>query len=795
MSICSHGLAIAAVVAICLTSVAWALSPEDQALVRAHEISAEQLMPLALDTIIVERGQARAVICHADLPAWRDAATVVQAAVAEATGVTLPMMTDAELSQEDCEANNVILLGHLDNNRHVARLYHNFFVCLDAGYTGREGYVIRSAHDPWGLGHNSILVGGSFAEGTALAADAFAALAGESADGDTLKLGRLMELVFDEADRQEPRQGLMTDSECDKRIAGGRAAFASPGQGRSGIAILRRAGVAYHRTGDPKQLEAYAELMHALVEYYATDEYINSEGLARYDRDFRDAWTFEIGVLWDLIEESGAFSDAERLTFTNYCMRIALECVRYQRYYREDIIEHWRTNEDIVHNHNTFPALGVYFVSNYLKRHYAVDYVDDWLICAHGIFRGQCHASKPQEDAASYQWLPIIHTMTYSLAEGDTTFFDEGHARETARVAMMVMDNAGWEAAFGDNSGYKGGSVIAGTLPRIAWYYGDPEILWEARHAGAPDYAPFSQPYYCGFEPLPPTDQTGVQVAALPRSSYDYAAHNSSYPTAANLPFEECFDKLTLRAGLELEDEYLLLDGFGRGNHMHFDANAIIRYAAGGEPLLVDGEYIKNAPKYHNSLVIIRDGEAELTPAVTGLRYADMLDTLGVTSTYLTKYNGAKWTRNIVWLPGDYMLVLDEVEALEAGDYTLRCCWRPWGDATLDGGRLTAEHPPMQLVVDNQTPGVSSRLEEMKVSEGMPISRLSQQVSRALAVGDTQRFTNLVYSEPLEDQGELRVREVGEGLTLVTSPDGTDLITNGAGLASVVREGFTTASW
>ena len=45
-----------------------------------------------------------------------------------------------------------------------------------------------------------------------------------------------------------------------------------------------------------------------------------------------------------------------------------------------------------------------------------------------------------------------------------------------------------------------------------------------------------------------------------------------------------------LRAGLETTDAYMLLDGFGRGTHLHFDANAIIRYAEGGEPLLVDGE-------------------------------------------------------------------------------------------------------------------------------------------------------------------------------------------------------------
>ncbi len=750
------------------------LPAEDEALLSAIELTRDQLIPLALETLIAENGEARAVICHADEPAWRDAAAVVQKAVADATGVQLRMVTDAELSQDDCDATNAILMGHLDNNRHVARLYHNFFVCLDQGFTGREGYVIRSVHDPWGLDHNYIVVGGSFPEGTALGAAAFAELVAAQAEGNSLTLGRLMDLQFDETDRMEPRLPTITDELRDREIEAGRKQFASAGQGRSGVARLYRAGQKYHHSGDPGQLEIYKGLMAAIVEYYETDKYINSDGLARYDRDFRDAWTFQVGILWDLIEESGAFTDDERLTYTNYCLRIAYECVRYQRYFREDIIEKWRTNDDIVHNHNTFPGLGIYFVGNYLKRHYDADFVDDWLTCAHGIFRGQRHSSKPLEDAASYQWLPIIHTMVYSLAEGDTTFFDEGHARETARVGMMVMDNAGWESAFGDHSGYRGASALQTTLNKIAWYYKDPEILWTSHHAAGGEYDPLGQRYHCGFAAEPARGHVGAITSPLPRKCYDYAERSPAYRTAPNLPWEESFDKLAFRAGLGAADEYMLLDGFGRGTHMHFDANAIIRYAAGGEPLLVDGEYIKNAPKYHNSMVIIRDGAAELTPAVTGLRYADTLASCSFSSTYLTDYNGTEWKRNIVWLPGDYMVVVDEVEALEAGDYTLRCCWRPWGDATLEGGRMSVQHPPMRLVIDNPDSSVSSRVETMKISEGMPISRLSQQVSRTLDVGESHRFVNLLYSDPADTTRELHLQaSETTGVFTVTGPDGS----------------------
>ena len=209
--------------------------------------------------------------------------------------------------------------------------------------------------------------------------------------------------------------------------------------------------------------------MLALAEYYRTDAYINGEGMRRYDRDARDFWTRDVAIVFDLLEESGLFSDAQRLEATNLLVRLGLECAAYQNWARPEAVRRWAANRDVVHNHLTFPALSILFTGNYLKRHYHVPYADDWLRVAHGVFNGQRHSSKPQEDAALYLWLPLIHTMIYSLSEGDMTFFEEGHARAAAQVALMVMDNAGNQAAFGDHEELegrrgRGGHAAAGRL-------------------------------------------------------------------------------------------------------------------------------------------------------------------------------------------------------------------------------------------------------------------------------------------------------------------------------------------
>ncbi len=481
------------------------------------------------------------------------------------------------------------------------------------------------------------------------------------------------------------------------------------------------------------------------------------------------------------------FSDAERLKATNLIARLGLECVRYQRWYRPSTKRHWIENHNIVHNHNTFPALGVYFAGTYLKRHYRVRDVDDWLAVAHGVFEGQKLSPKPLEDAASYQWLPLMHVMIYGMAQNDWTFFDQGHARQAAKTAIMVMDNAGYQAAFGDHSGLTDSGGIGSLLQRIAWRTRDPGALWGAQRAvsGVREHATFnlSQPYYVDFEPKPPLEQIGVTVARLPKQNYD-SCTRTSYATKPNLPWEQTFDKLTLRAGFAKGDDYLLLDGFGRGTHMHFDANAIIRFAAGGQPLLVDGEYIKNAPKYHNSLVILRDGQSQLTPAVTGLRTAAWFGSAGVTRTFLTPYNGAEWERAMVWRPGRYLLVCDTVAAQQEGDFTLRCCWRPWGDAELRGRTLVVQHPPMTLTIQNAD-GAACRLEKMKTVGKLPIWRLSQQVSRRLRKGESYRFVNVLRAAGPESPSAPTARLVGDGLILVQHAAGTDAVAFGRGVAAI----------
>ena len=45
------------------------------------------------------------------------------------------------------------------NNRVAERLYWQRYVACDLDYPGPEGYVVRTACDPWGTGKNAIKIG------------------------------------------------------------------------------------------------------------------------------------------------------------------------------------------------------------------------------------------------------------------------------------------------------------------------------------------------------------------------------------------------------------------------------------------------------------------------------------------------------------------------------------------------------------------------------------------------------------------------------------------------------------
>ncbi|MBM3858734.1 MAG: hypothetical protein FJ395_03685 [Verrucomicrobia bacterium] len=696
-----------------------------------------QERPLLIETALVRNGAGAAAIVPADGEPWRGAAAKLQAAIAAKTGVTLPIVPPSKITDADWAGRHLVVIGNLLTNPVYARLYHNYFVCADAAYTGTGGYELRSVHDPWGLGRNVIVLGAQDAAGLEAGVARFVAL-GE------LKFGRVMELKFSKKGRRAPLEETLSKKGIADRKQGIADIYARPGTERGAAHNTIKFGMLYHRTGDAGWLELYRDAMRQHMNYYATNEYILETGPRRYDRDFRDSWAYGMVIAWDLVEEAPGWTDEERLKFTNHVLRMVWESNLYQGWDRPASLASWRKFDSITHNHHTWPGLADLFGGWYFSRHYKLPVAKDWLDIAFGMFRSCSRSWKPWEDSAGYQWIPQRHVLTYALASGDHTYIEQGHAAKTGKALLQAIDSLGRQPAWGDCGGFTSVSGMTELLCGLEYATGDGRYRWAIEWLGVDARDEMEAPFWTNAEPKLPSDLIGVSVTRLPKMHYDLFGRvkRSEIWQEPNLPFEDTFDKLTLRAGWGAEDDYLMLDGTSAGSHGHLDGNAIIAFTAAGAQWLVDAEYIRRIPKYHCGVTILRDGVSAVTPPSARLDQAVWSNNVGRTRTTMPHYNGMSWSRSIVFEPKRQVTVIDELTAEQPGDYSLRCCWRVAGEAKLEGDTLRAQQREKGFALRNLS-GQRQELVYIKDFAGLPIHQLYQRQSKSLRAGETVRFVNV----------------------------------------------------
>jgi hypothetical protein len=190
--------------------------------------------------------------------------------------------------------------------------------------------------------------------------------------------------------------------------------------------------------------------------------------------------------------------------------------------------------------------------------------------CRHA-FMNQARSWKPQEDAGGYVSIVPRHTIDYTLAENDYTYFDNGQVLRHAEYEVGFCDNTGDAAGFGD-TGYAR-APYAQNLHWTLWYYRDGRFKWWLERIGQTGSI---APYDPAIEPVRWDDLAGSTVFELHPEVYEYTSNYADYGgevTPPNIPLEKCFDKIAFRESLEMDAEYFLLDGYSRGKHLQYDGN------------------------------------------------------------------------------------------------------------------------------------------------------------------------------------------------------------------------------
>jgi len=576
---------------------------------------------------------------------YERAAAVVGQAIAAAGGKAPRIVTAPAPVLPD--QFNVVAIGNVNNNPLIARLYWNWYACEDALLPGPGAYTLRTVYDPypWHGKGDVVVVGVSAADA---AGEACRDLAGRIQAGPG-PAGLDYTLVVSSA---------APVSAAEKRRL---AAKPTPSFKQFLDSASR-----YQKSGR----EEYAR--HAV----ATLDSIVSLYEAKPDHDCD--WPEEInsgGILgaWDAFEECPLLPDERRVLYARAFLRLVRRLKRH--------VSGWSrlgSGDLVAYNHTTYPLLGVYFGARWFRDYYGLPEAETYLAKARACLLAQARSYKPTEDADVYLVLTVGHAIDYCLAEWRTDLLDAGLMRNHADYAIGISDSAGKPAGFGD-SGHGGNpKLVKHVLPRAYWWTRDPGYLWVLRHVLGQGWP---NPFHSDVTPAPPQGHVGVRVFPMDPQVYELTRRSAYYnepKTPPNVPLTAAFDKIAFRESWEKDGQYLLLDGFARGKHLHYDGNAIIEFVDRGRRWLWDHDYLTRNTTEHNMLSVIRDGRArELVPSCAGLICAaDPGGAVGLVATEVRGYAGIDWRRDVFWRKGEFFVVMDAMTAGQPGEYDLDLAWK-----------------------------------------------------------------------------------------------------------------------
>ena len=722
----------------------------------------EQLKDMHLDTDLGE-----AAVAVPDDPAWSGAADRLASVLGAATGTPLPVAAAAG-HLDELASRHVVVLGNCHINPALTSLYRRQLAFVDDWYPGGDGYALRTVHNPGNRGHNVLLVGAGTPRGAASAIDQLEAAL--SRHGSVLPYTNRAE-----SDTHVSLLPGLGPEEFRRQTEEAFRGNAGRGPIERGVTL----GLYHHLTGDAD----CARMFRDVLLYYEDQVHGRHGGEWCFEHMlFIYAWAWRLFYVWDLIEESDAFTAVERLRLTNLLWGLT-HYVAGLSYFSGGVPE-----PGIRQNHWTFAALSMSFGAEYFRSYYGVEAFDRELDICRAVFDGQANCYKPNDDGGGggYCWLVPEHQMIYDLRRDDTRFADGGHLRQLADYALLITDNLGSTVNFGDCGSYgrrrAASTGIASTLTRAASAYGAGEYLWVLDWMGG---RAGLQGHCRDLPRREPAEATGICVAPLTDPLHTWVEANA--PGGANIPADRGFDKLALREGFSEDDLYLLLDGTSTFAHGHDDGNSIERLTWKGRMWLAETDYIWRRPRFHSTVVSICDGESREPPALTALDRAVDLGPAAFTSTSLDDCNGVDWHRDLIWARGGFLLAIDSLTLRREADYDLRCLWRVIGDAGLDGQVLTASQQGVFFRIAGAGDGERATLEaeESRVAgedpyetydyAGGPTRVLTQQHRRAGRPGEVVRYFNLMVAGAQEEVAGCSVRRIAANAVAVRAGGATCL--------------------
>jgi len=755
-------------------------------------------LPFNRETILGAHSLTKAVILIPDEEPYHQIGNNLAEAIRNKTGVVVPVESAKSFVTENPRQvkdgmldRNFILLGQFWNNAVLERLYCRYFDATDAYFPGAGGYELRTVCDPFKSGQNCLVVTGSDEAGCSKAVESFVdkismtenqvavpflhtVILGPKAAKWENKRQQALTAVLKDIDRyavfNHPQAKIWTSEDPhdfmvwhDRNLAG--------------AACL---GIHYWLTANKKDLEGFKRLLFGCMSQLDRLE----QGYKDNRVDLMDYSGPALVLAWDMLEETDAFTDAERQKITDYLYHLAM--LNRNAYY---IINSKNVPIDEMAfetRHHISGNMWFWLEAEYMMRNCALD-PEQKRIATEWKTQSERYLDRIGQNPyySSNQGFIMDEgelATRWTLASGKMDFFNSGNFRSLADYWVSTVDSRG--RAILDRSN----SVANQQLARIAdWMYpgeGYASLLRNTKipyfyqfvfYASAMHGHAFSVFAWGYHTPLRSNSlkvmksrMDGVFVCPLGTGLHDYLNKfgridpylpNYSYdPT----PYNQEGNRITLRTGFQKDDQFFVLTGMQGSYYSLGEINSISSYMDFGTSLLRNQAQNKpiESTLDMNSLTI-STGKPYGQQSIAG-KLVDCTD-LGkyaMVANRVERHGCAGWTRRIFWQKHGWFVVADETEAKESGQHSSIQSWFTQAAVELKGHEAISRCGKVSLHIAGTT---SNSMEDIENEV------IRQTANVYIAKGDKHTIWTLMYAEGPGRTIDWHVKQISPNAVLLSS--------------------------
>ena len=598
---------------------------------------------------LVSDGRPDAAIVVNGTGAYRAAADIIVAAVKARTGADLPIIEDTDPRAAVPLTGNLIILGNRSTNRASSRLYDHYYSLMDLKYPGVGGYSLRTLHDAYGNGYGAVLVGGSDDAGVQAGAEVLARQIEQAPLADrNLRLGWLMETRLGEGLRV-PADINVPKGEC--RLKPGpclcchgydtwEASVGYRSVGYFGWNSISKRMAMYYMTGDPFEAREFIRLAFPDEQALKELDEIDQERIENKKDPLAGPYHYNAMMLilfWDLIEESPAFTDEERLAVTNAFARRLNHPQDKGTYALSEVPDSVGTR------HMQWSALSLYTLARYFNKYYPSP------MWAHAERVGQLQFHSLHEHEwvrGEFDYLPwyptgIAPVLTYMILSDDRTPLENGALRKLLRGQEVLI--SGREPDWALNT------AALDYFNKAAYLTGDGRwITYRERTGMNTDILRLGQSFWPdqSIEPQQPDDLVGAWTVNQ-MSMGLWQERNSG------LRLDQSFVNASYRSATDASGDYILIDGYCGAYRAPHHTFPILEYRLNGHTLLQG---------YYNQLFTSADGMVEPLVAMdAALLHHDVTGSTATAVAEVPRMPFCTWRRTIAHRTGRYGLVADDI--------------------------------------------------------------------------------------------------------------------------------------